>query len=84
MAVPCPTCTATAGEPCRAVRSRRRSERYHEARMKAYNPRYKTENRALCCICGHLRTISYKRTFRYDDPAATRRRTTDSPVGTGE
>ncbi|BBY88465.1 hypothetical protein MTOK_42470 [Mycolicibacterium tokaiense] len=52
--------------------------------MKAYNPRYKTENRALCCICGHLRTISYKRTFRYDDPAATRRRTTDSPVGTGE
>ena len=71
MTVPCPTCGAAAGEPCRAPRSGRKSERSHAARMKTYNPRYQTENRALCCRCGNLRTVSHKHFFRGDDPATS-------------
>ncbi|MCG7597829.1 hypothetical protein [Mycobacterium sp. PSTR-4-N] len=51
--------------------SGRKAEKPHAQRIAAYNPRYRRENRALCCRCGQLRTVSAKHTFRWDDPATT-------------
>jgi hypothetical protein len=68
----CPLCAATEGEPCRRVPSGKKAERSHVSRIQLWNPRYKVENRALCCQCGNLRTVSANHSFRVDDPAATR------------
>jgi len=39
--------------------------------MQLADPRLKRENRALCCQCGNLRTVSARHRFRWGDPATT-------------
>lgn len=61
LAITCPFCGATAGQPCRARESGREKDWPHSTRITAAEPtpqREATRVDALCCVCGHSRKVS--------------------------
>jgi hypothetical protein len=57
LALACPFCGATTGQPCRSRTTGREQERPHMRRIELTRPRQeRPTEQALCCVCGNLRT----------------------------
>jgi hypothetical protein len=71
LAIACPFCAATVGQPCRARESGREKDWPHSRRIDLtvpVNERYQpTKVEAMCCVCGNLRTVNSDY-HRHNDP----------------